>query len=62
CKKAEAQSMLDHTIGYEVIDGKLHWESVDKLYALAKERQEKAKAAGRASAKARADKNGNEQP
>jgi len=62
CKKAEAQSMLDHTTGYEIIEDKIHWESLDKSYSRAKRLQEKGQAGGRASAKARADKNGNEQP
>ena len=62
CKKAEAQSMLANTTGYEIIEGKLHWESVEKSFLRAKRLQEKGQAGGRASAKARSDRNVSEQP
>ena len=53
--------MLDHTTGYEIIEDKIYWESLDKSYSRAKRLQEKGQAGGRASAKARADRNANEQ-
>ena len=56
CKKTEAESMLAHTTGYEVIDDKIHWEVIERLYQRAIEMRIKNQAAGRASAKSRANK------
>ena len=56
CKKTEAESMLAHTTGYEVIDDKIHWEVIERLYQRAIAMRTKNQAAGRASAKSRANK------
>ena len=62
CTKRHALAMLDQTTGYEIIDGRIYWQSLERAYERAKSMQRRGQAGGRASAKARADKNGNEQP
>ena len=61
CTKRHALAMLDHTTGYEIIDGLIYWQTLERAYERAKSLQEKARSAGLASAKARAEKNANEQ-
>jgi hypothetical protein len=56
CKKKEAESMLEHSTGYEVIEGRIHWEDIDKLYQRAIETRTKSQRAGFASAKSRVNK------
>ena len=56
CKKKEAESMLEHSTGYELIEGKIHWEDIDKFYERAIETRTKSQRAGLASAKSRVNK------
>lgn len=62
CTKKNALAMLDHTTGYEIIDGLIYWQTLERAHVRAKSLQEKARSAGLASAKVRAEKNANEQP
>ena len=62
CTKRNALAMLDHTTGYEIIDGLIYWQTLERAYMRAKSIQKRGQAGGLASAKARADKNANEQP
>ena len=62
CTKRNAFAMLDHTTGYEIIDGRIYWQTLERAYERAKSMQKRGQAGGLASARARADKNGDEQP
>ena len=55
CTTEEAKSMLDHTTGYEIIDGKIHWETIEIAYQKALSTRIKNKANGVASGLSRAN-------
>lgn len=55
CTTDEAKSMLAHTTGYEIIQGKIHWETIEIAHEKAMTTRIKNKANGVASGLSRAN-------
>ena len=55
CTTNDAKSMLAHTTGYEIIEGKIHWETIEIAYEKAIKRRKQNQANGIASGLSRAN-------
>jgi len=54
CSREEARSMLENTSGYQIIENKIHWQTIEEAYRRALQTRTKNIANGTASAASRA--------